>query len=118
MGKVFVHAEYQVSIPFNQIDWLAINAEIKKFLGLRFKTWLSGVNTNTFGGFYEFDSVDNAQNYIDGLLIQFTKQVNENLTVKFFDVNVTKEASIGMSSPFYVADFPLFSLPYIHYAFI
>lgn len=61
MGKVFVYADYQVSIPFNQIDWIAINAEIKKFLELRSKTWLSGVNTNTFGDFYEFDSVENAQ---------------------------------------------------------
>jgi Putative mono-oxygenase ydhR len=104
MDKVFVYAEYQVSIPFNQIDWLAINAEMKKFPGLRSKTWLSGVNTNTVGGFYEFDSVENAQNYIDGLLISFTKQVNGNLTVKFFDGTATKE--VGMSSPFYVADSP------------
>jgi hypothetical protein len=38
MDKVFVYAEYQVSIPFNQIDWVAINAEMKKFPGLRSKT--------------------------------------------------------------------------------
>ncbi|MFN6463243.1 MAG: hypothetical protein RMZ41_015725 [Nostoc sp. DedVER02] len=74
---------------------------------MRCKTWLSGVNTNTVGGFDEFDSVENAQNYIDSLLIPFTNQVNGNLTVKFFDGNATKEASIGMSSPFYVADSPL-----------
>ncbi|MBD2560275.1 MULTISPECIES: YdhR family protein [Nostoc] len=104
MSKVFVYAEYQVSIPFSQIDWVPINIEMKKFPGLRSKTWLNGVNNNTIGGFYEFDSVENAQNYIDGLLIPFTKQVNGNLTVKLFDGHATKEASIGMSSPFYAAD--------------
>ena len=66
-SKVFIYAEYQVSIPFNQIDWKSINIEMKKFPGLKSKTWLSGINTNTVGGFYEFDSVENAQNYINKL---------------------------------------------------
>ena len=104
MSKVFVYAEYQVSIPFSQIDWVPINVEMKKLPGLKSKTWLSGVNTNTVGGFYEFDSVENAQNYIDSLLIPFAKQVNGNLTVKLFNGDLTKEASIGMRSPFYPAD--------------
>lgn len=103
-SKVFIYAEYQVSIPFSQIDWVPINVEMKKFPGLKSKTWLSGVKTNTVGGFYEFDSIENAQKYIDSLLIPFAKQVNGNLTVKLFDGNITKEASIGMSSPFYPAD--------------
>jgi hypothetical protein len=104
MSQVFVYAEYQVSIPFSQIDWKPANIEMKKFPGLKSKTWLSGVKTNTLGGFYEFDSVENAQNYIDGLLIPFAKQVNGNLTVKLFDGHITKEASIGMNSPFYLTD--------------
>jgi hypothetical protein len=104
MSKVFVYAEYQVSIPFNQIDWNTINFEMKKFPGLKSKTWLSGVNTNSVGGFYEFDSVENAQNYINSLLIPFAQQVKGNLTVKLFDGDITKEASTGMSSPFYSAD--------------
>lgn len=101
MNHVFVYAEYQVSIPFSKIDWSSINVEMKKFPGLKSKTWLSGVNTNTVGGFYEFDSIENAQNYIDSLLIPFTKQVNGNLTVKLFDGKITQAASIGMNSPFY-----------------
>ncbi|MUG98838.1 hypothetical protein F7734_43715 [Scytonema sp. UIC 10036] len=101
-SKVFIYAEYQVSIPFSDIDWVPINLEMKKFPGLKSKTWLSGINTNTVGGFYEFDSVENAQNYINNLLIPFAKQVNGNLTVKIFDGDITKEASIGMSSPFYL----------------
>ncbi|NES67335.1 MAG: YdhR family protein, partial [Okeania sp. SIO2D1] len=88
-------------IPFPEINWEPINVDMKKFPGLKSKTWLSGLNTNSVGGFYEFDSVENAQNYIDNLLIPFVKQVNGNLSVKLFDGDVTKEASLGMDSPFY-----------------
>ncbi|QLE56197.1 YdhR family protein [Nostoc sp. TCL26-01] len=102
MSQVFIYAEYQVSVPFTEIDWVPINAEMKKFAGLISKTWLSGINTNTVGGFYEFDSLKNAQNYIDGLLIPFTKQINGTLSVKLFDGIVTKEASADIGSPFYL----------------
>ena len=101
MKKIFIYAEFQVSIPFDQIDWQTINIEMKKYVGLKSKTWLSGINTHTVGGFYEFDSVENAQNYIDGLLIPFVKQVNGNLSIKIFDGEITQEANIGMLSPFY-----------------
>lgn len=101
MKKIFLYAEYQVSIPFDQIDWQPINVEMKKFSGLKSKTWLSGLNNKTVGGFYEFDSVENAQKYIDGLLIPFAKKVNGNLSVKLFDGDMTQEANIGMNSPFY-----------------
>lgn len=74
---------------------------MKKYVGLKSKTWLSGINTHTVGGFYEFDSVENAQNYIDGLLVPFIKQVNGNLSTKIFDGEITQEANIGMLSPFY-----------------
>ncbi|OKH36759.1 hypothetical protein NIES2101_36765 [Calothrix sp. HK-06] len=104
VSKVFVYAEYQVSLPFTEIDWVPINQDMKKFPGLKSKTWLSAINTNQVGGFYEFDSVENAQNYIENLLIPFAKQVNGNLTVKLFDGDVTEKASIGMNSPFYSAD--------------
>ena len=101
MKKIFLYAEFQVSIPFDQIDWQTINIEMKKYVGLKSKTWLSGINTHTVGGFYEFDSVENAQNYIDGLLIPFVRQVDGNLTIKIFDGEVTQEANMGMLSPFY-----------------
>lgn len=104
MKKTFLYAEYQVSISFDQIDWQPINVDMKKYAGLKSKTWLSGLNTNTVGGFYEFDSVENAQKYIDGLLIPFAKQVNGNLSVKLFDGKITQEANIGMLSPFYPSE--------------
>jgi hypothetical protein len=102
MTKVFIYAEYQVSIPFEQVDWAPINLEMIKFKGLKSKTWLSGLNNNTVGGFYEFDSQVNAQAYIDGLLLPFAKQVNGNLTVKLFDGDVVEAANMGMNSPYYL----------------
>ena len=99
--KIFLYAEYQVSVPFDQIDWQSINPEMKKFEGLKSKTWLSGINNHTVGGFYEFTSLDCAQKYIDELLIPFTKQINGNLSVKLFNGDVVEEGSKGMDSPFY-----------------
>jgi hypothetical protein len=101
--KIFIYTEFQVSIPFDQIDWEPINVNMKKFAGLKSKTWLSGVSNNSVGGFYEFDSIENAQNYIDNLLVPVTKELNGNLSVKLFDGDVVKNASIGMDSPFYQA---------------
>ncbi len=52
--KIFLYAEYQVSVPFDQIDWEPINPEMKKHEGLKSKTWLSGVNNHTVGAFTNF----------------------------------------------------------------
>jgi len=101
MAKIFIYAEFQVSIPFTEIDWASINPQMQTFAGLKSKTWLSGINTHSVGGFYEFDSKENAQAYIDGLLVPFASQVNGNLTVKLFDGEVVREANIVMNSPFY-----------------
>ena len=101
MSRVFIYAEYQVSVPFADVPWNDINPEMKKFAGLRSKTWLSGLNTNSVGGFYEFDSLEHAQEYIDGLLVPFTKQIKGNLSVRIFDGDVVEQASADIDSPFY-----------------
>jgi hypothetical protein len=101
LEKVFLYAEYQDSVPFDEIDWAPINPEMKKFEGLRSKTWLSGINNHTVGGFYEFSSLDLDQKYIDDLLIPFSQQINGNFSVKLFNGDVVAAASKDMSSPFY-----------------
>lgn len=101
VNKVFLYAEYQVSVPFEEVDWSSINIEMKKYEGLKSKTWLSGVNNHSLGGFYEFTTMEHAQKYIDELLIPFTKEVNANLSVKLFNGSVVAEANEGMKSPFY-----------------
>ncbi len=101
LKKVFLYAEIQVAIPFNEIDWAAINTAMKKEKGLKSKTWLSGINTNTIGGFYEFDSLENAKAYAEGYLAAAARQIGGSLSVKLFDGDVTAEASRGIWSPFY-----------------
>ena len=101
MARVFLYAEFQVSIPFDQVDWPDVNGMMLEFPGLRSKTWLSGIANNSLGGFYEFDSIDNAQKYIDELLQPFAGKVGGNLSVKLFDGDVVEQASKGMNSPYY-----------------
>jgi hypothetical protein len=99
--KVFLYAEIQVSIPFEKIPWKEIDVAMKKNPGLKSKTWLSGVNTNTIGGFYEFDSLENAKAYAAGYLAEAAQQLGGALTVRFYDGDVTAEASKAIYSPFY-----------------
>lgn len=100
-GKVFLYAEIQVSIPFAELDWAPINLAMKQEKGLNSKTWLSGINTNTIGGFYEFDSLADAKTYAEGYLARAAKQLGGDLSVKLFDAGVVAEASRGIGSPYY-----------------
>ena len=47
----FVYTEAQISAPFDQAPWRAMNPILKAQPGLLHKTWLSGVQTNSVGGF-------------------------------------------------------------------
>jgi hypothetical protein len=101
ISKVFLYAEIQVSIPFSDVDWRSINTSMLKEPGLKSKTWLAGINTNTIGGFYEFDSLENAKAYAVGYLAAAAQQLGGSLTVKLFNGDVAADANRGMSSPFY-----------------
>ncbi|WP_026608302.1 YdhR family protein [Methylocapsa acidiphila] len=103
LSKVYLYAEIQVSLPFAEIDWPSINVSMKQEKGLKSKTWLSGLNTNTIGGFYEFDSVENAKAYAVGYLAKAAEQLGGSLTVRLYDGNAVEAASRGMDSPFYSA---------------
>ncbi len=106
LSKVFLYAEIQVSIPFGAIDWRPIDVEMKKNPGLKSKTWLAGLNTNTIGGFYEFDSVENADAYARGYLAEAARRLGGQLSVKLFDGEVTAAASRAIHSPFYGSEAP------------
>jgi hypothetical protein len=100
MAKIFVYVEFQISKDFGELDTATINSEMKKFPGLKSKTWLSGINSKSLGGFYEFDSIENAQNYIDNFLAPATSKYG-CLTAKLFDGDIVSSASQGMNSPYY-----------------
>lgn len=102
-AKVFLYAEIQVAVPFQSIDWPAINVAMKQEAGLKSKTWLSGINTNTVGGFYEFDSLHNAKAYATGYLARAAEQIGGSLTVRLYNGDVVEAASRGMSSPYFGA---------------
>lgn len=99
--KIFLYAEFQTSIPFSGIDWAPVNDAMRKSPGLKSKTWLSGVNSHSVGGFYEFDSLENARKYTEDMLLPFGRRIGASLSVRLFDGDVTREASRGMASPFY-----------------
>jgi hypothetical protein len=100
-GRVFLYAEFQVSVRFSEGVWRETNPAMHTVPGLRSKTWLSGINTNSIGGFYEFDSVQNARAYAVGMLADFAKAANASLSVKLFDGDVVAEASKDMGSPYF-----------------
>lgn len=100
-SRVFLYAEFQISVPFGKGVWTEANPAMLTVPGLRSKTWLSGINTQSVGGFYEFDSVQNARDYAEGMLADFAKAAGASLTVKLFDGDVVAEASKGMNSPYF-----------------
>ena len=100
MSKVFMYVEYQISKDFNALDIESINSAMKNNPGLVSKTWLSGVNTRSLGGFYEFDSLENAQKYVDSFLVPGVKEYG-NLIVRLFDGDIVGAASADMNSPYY-----------------
>jgi hypothetical protein len=100
-SRVFLYAEFQVSVPFSEGVWREANPAMHTVPGMRSKTWLSGINTNSVGGFYEFDSVKSARTYAEGMLADFARAANASLTVKLFDGDVVAEASKDMGSPYF-----------------
>jgi hypothetical protein len=104
LKKVFVYTEVQISVPFTEQVWKGINERYHKEVpGLVRKTWLSGLGTQTVGGFYEFDSLENAQNFAWNVFPQEPRGFGVSFTTKLFDGDVTADASIDMKSPHYLS---------------
>lgn len=98
----FVYTEVQTRVfPFSQGPWKEINEGLKKQKGLLAKTWLSGVNTGTPGGFYAFDTLENAKEFAINVFPKEAKKLNAAFYTRVFDSTVTELASKDMNSPFY-----------------
>lgn len=98
----FVYTEAQISAPFDQAPWRAMNPVLKAQPGLLHKTWLSGVHTNSVGGFYAFDTIDNATRFVTDYFPTEAVGLNVAYTTRIFDASLVKEASRPLSSPFFV----------------
>mgnify|MGYP000083922537 CR=1 FL=1 len=99
----YVYTEVQVNIPSfdEKSSWREINPIIKNKKGVLSKTWLSGIHTGTVGGFYAFDTLENAKEFaIEDFPIAARKR-NAAFYTRVFDAHTTEEASLDIKSPFY-----------------
>lgn len=96
--KAFVYTEVQISVPFDQVPWKQRNPAISAQPGFIYKTWLSGLGNNSVGGFYAFDSIENAEKYVTGFFPDETRKQGVALTTRIFDAVVVEEASRDMGS--------------------
>jgi len=101
MIKAYVYVEAQVSVPFEDYPWNKDNPDIRKQPGFISKTWLSGFDNNSIGGFYAFDSIENAKKYTTGFMLEKAKKLNIGITTRIFSAERVEEASREMESPFY-----------------
>ncbi len=99
----FVYVEAQSSIPFGEYQtWEKDNEGIRAQTGFINKTWLSGADDNSIGGFYAFDTIENAKKYVHGFMANKAKELNIGVTMRIFDAQAAKEASTGLFSPYFV----------------
>lgn len=97
----FVYTEVQVNVPFESAPWEAINEVSTSQPGFMAKTWLSGVDTNTVGGLYAFDTVDNARAFATDVFPREAAGLNAAFYTRVFDASQTGDASREMRSPFF-----------------
>lgn len=101
----FVYTEVWLNAqPFNDVaPWKDLNPVLKEQTGILAKTWLSGLHTGTPGGFYAFDTVQNATDFAINYFPTEAKKLNAAFYTRVFDASVTEQASRAMDSPFYAA---------------
>lgn len=98
----FVYTEVQVSAPFENAPWSERNPVLKAQPGFQAKTWLSGLHTQTLGGFDAFDTIDNAKKFAIEVFPNTAQAMNAAFYTRVFDADATETASREMNSPYYV----------------
>lgn len=102
-AKAFVYTELQISVPFDEAPWRDVSDAIRKQPGFISKTWLSGLGNNSLGGFYSFDSVENAQAFVTGYFPGEAGKFGVAHNTRVYDATIVEEASLGLSSPHFGA---------------
>lgn len=98
----FVYTELQSDLKtFSNGRWKKVNKRLKDVKGLLCKTWLYGVGTKAPGGFYAFDTLENAKKFTIEDFPKRAKEMNIAFYTRIFDASLTEVASRDMSSPFY-----------------
>jgi len=96
--KAFVYTELQISVPFTDAPWKDVNVSLLEQPGLINKTWLSGTTNNSLGGFYAFESIEDAQNFVTGYFPTEAKKFGVAQTTRIFNAEIVEEASRDMNS--------------------
>lgn len=96
--KAFVYTELQISIPFTNVPWQRFNATIREQPGFIDKTWLSGVANQSAGGFYSFDSIENATRFCTDYFPKEARELGVAQTTRIFDALASEDASRDMNS--------------------
>lgn len=97
--KAFVYTEVQINVPFEKAPWGDVNRAIKEQPGFINKTWLAGVKTNSLGGIYAFDSIENAQKFVTGYFPAEAGGFGAAHNTRIFDATIVKDASLDIGSP-------------------
>lgn len=97
-SKAFVYTELQISLPFGDVLWADLNSEILRQPGFANKTWLAGIATNSVGGFYEFDTIENAKAFVTGYFPGEARKFAVAQTTRVFDGSTVDEASRFLNS--------------------
>ena len=97
-SKAFVYTELQIAVPFSDAPWREINPNILRQPGFRNKTWLAGAGNQSLGGFYEFDSIENAKAFVTGYFPDAARKVGAPQTTRVFNGDVVEEASRYLNS--------------------
>jgi len=97
----FVYTEVQMNLPFGEAPWRKRNPILLQQKGLLYKTWLSGLGTNTIGGIDAFDTIENAKAFALNDFPKVAKKLNSAFYTRIFDASITETASWQMNSPYY-----------------
>lgn len=97
--KAFVYTELQLSVVFDEAPWRKLSETISTQPGFLNKTWLSGIGNNSLGGFYAFDSIDNAQRFVTVYFPTEPRAFGAAHNTRIFDADVVTEASLDIGSP-------------------
>ena len=97
-----MYTEVQLSVPFAQVPWRDVNIGLKAQPGLLHKTWLSGVGNQSVGGFYAFDTLENATRFATDHFPTEAQALGAAYTTRLFDASLVQAASTPMRSPFLI----------------
>lgn len=100
--KAFVYTEVQISVPFDAAPWRKLNPVLASQPGFINKTWLSGLNNNSVGGFYAFETVEDAKRFAQDYFPTEAKKLDAAFTTRVFLADPVEEASRGLGSPYFI----------------